>query len=90
MVTEVASHFCSGIGGTQLCPPPPAAPDLTCGAVYLWRHGSGGRSLGTPPPLPSQALRTQPCSQDRQVTDGDWDYERGWEELPTEIFPPSP
>lgn len=49
-VTKVASHSCSGIGGTQLCPPPPAAPDLTCGATYGDR-GVGGGSLGTPNPV---------------------------------------
>lgn len=41
-VTKVASHSCSGIGGTQLCPPPPAAPDLTCGATYGDRGVEGG------------------------------------------------
>lgn len=85
-VTKVASHSCSGIGGTQLCPPPPAAPDLTCGATYGDR-GVGGGVTGHP--QPSQALRTQSCSQDRQVTDRDWDYERGWEQLPIEVFPSS-
>lgn len=70
VVTQVAFHFYSRTDGNQLCSFHPYSPRphlWGCLPMETWR----GDGMG--PPKQSGLLRTQPCSQDRQVTDGDWD-----------------